>query len=371
MSFVHKLSVQTQLTLAILYALFLSYLISTAASYYFMRQEMHVFRQQVIAQHPEAARDFGQDPGLLKFLLGPPVWRHHPPDHHGPGGPDAAEMPAPPSSSPFSRFLEELTSRLPSLSRMLIALLLALVTGALLSRRFVKPLSALARGAQAYHGGNFTHHIPVAGSNEFAQVAAAMNDMAARVSAQLREMEDDAKRRQQLLADVAHELRGPVTSLRTMSGALDEGLADDPARRARAVQLLVTTTDRLQHLVTDLLELAKLDLRELPMHPQRVDIRELSRLVIQSHLEAATQAGITLHEIETGDPFTLTVDPNRFAQVLDNLLDNAISYAGADAEIRVELAEDDQEACITVSDTGHGIPAEHLPFIFDAFYRAD
>ncbi len=72
-----------------------------------------------------------------------------------------------------------------------------------------------------------------------------------------------------------------------------------------------------------------------------------------------------------GDPLPLTVDPNRFAQVLDNLIDNAISYAGAGASVSIELSRDPQATRVIVHDTGQGIPAAHLPFIFDPFYRVD
>ena len=198
-----------------------------------------------------------------------------------------------------------------------------------------------------------------------------MNEMAERVSAQLRTLEEDATRRQQLLADVAHELRSPVTTLRTMSGALDEGLADDPERRARAVRSMVKTSDRMLHLVTDLLELAKLDLKELPLHLHQVDLRELAAAVILTHQAAATQANMTLHPIEPGVPVIRTADPDRLAQVLDNLLDNAISYAGPGAELFVLLDSNGAGSRLIVKDTGQGIPAEHLPYLFDPFYRVD
>jgi len=124
------------------------------------------------------------------------------------------------------------------------------------------------------------------------------------------------------------------------------------------------------HLVTDLLELAKLDLRELPLHPCMVDMRELAQASVQTHQAHAERAGITLHTVPAGDPVPARVDPDRLTQVLDNLLDNAISYAGAGAAIHV-LVQDGDPVRLAVADTGQGIPTKHLPYLFDAFYRAD
>jgi two-component system sensor histidine kinase BaeS len=250
------------------------------------------------------------------------------------------------------------------------ALLFALVTGLLLGRRFLRPLRELSDGARALRDGNYQHRIALAGDDEFAEVAAVMNDMAQQVSGHIARVEADAQRRQQLLADVAHELRNPVMTLRTMSGALEEGLADDPSRQQRAVGSLVRASDRLLHLVTDLMVLAKLDLRELPLHRQLVDLRELAESIITAHQPVAHQAGIVLHDIEPGAPVMANVDPDRLGQVLDNLLNNAISYAGKGAKIFIRLHAG-KPLRITVQDTGVGIPAEHLPFIFDPFYRVD
>ena len=139
-------------------------------------------------------------------------------------------------------------------ARAFVALLLALLAGAWLSRRFTRPLSELSHGAQVLQSGNFDYRLPVHGGDEFTQVSQALNGLAERVEQQINHLEEEARRRQQFLADAAHELRSPVTTMRTMAGALQEGLAEDPERRARAIHALVRTSDRLQHLVTDLLD---------------------------------------------------------------------------------------------------------------------
>jgi signal transduction histidine kinase len=251
--------------------------------------------------------------------------------------------------------------------RVALAFLIAALFGAWLGRRITRPLASLAAGAQAFHDGRLDHRIPVKGSDEFARVAAGMNEMADKLAGQIAELREDAQRRRQLLADVAHELRTPVAGVKMMTDALRDGVAMTPERRERALQAMSESADRLQRLVNDLLDLARLDVRELPLHRAPVDLRALAVERLAAVADAARAAGITLAPVEPCDPVIVDADPHRLAQVLDNLLDNAVSHAGAGATVSVAVSP----GALTVADTGRGIPAAHLPFIFDPFYRAD
>ncbi len=390
--------VQWQLMLSILLAIVLSWVLSASSAYYMARQNILAIRQQMLARpdlypHPIPEPRFR----LTDFLIGvqpsittppqgraeaqpppdgmnPPDGQNPPPDGMGaqpqPGGDPNGGPPdtRPPTGAPPRASYAVAVRAL--VLRSVITLLLALSLGVLLARRFTRPLQALAAGAKAYQARDFEHRIPAQGEDEFGEVAAALHDMAGQVSQHIAGLEDDAHRRRQLLADVAHELRGPVMTMRTMSGALAEGLANEPERRDRAVQSLVRASDRMLHLVTDLLELAKLDLRELPIHPQPVDLRELATHTLHAHATPAAEAGIHLPPVPDGPPLLAQADPDRLAQVLDNLIDNAISYAGADAVVSVEL-DAGPPIRLRVRDTGRGIAAQHLPYLFDPFYRVD
>jgi signal transduction histidine kinase len=256
------------------------------------------------------------------------------------------------------------------LLRLLIAFGLAGLAGALLGRRFTSPLMQLAKGADAFQSKDFGYRIPVGGDDEFAAVATAMNEMARQVSDHITNLETDAERRKQFLADIAHELRSPVTTMRTMAGALRDGLAEGPERRERAISALVRTSERLLRLVQELMELAKLDSNELPLNVRQVDLSDLAESVIQSYDVDATSAGIVLHPLQSASQVKVLVDPDRIVQVLDNIVGNAVSYAGTGAEISVRL-EDGDPVKVTVSDTGKGIRSKDLPYIFDSFFRAD
>ncbi|MHB0938395.1 MAG: sensor histidine kinase [Armatimonadota bacterium] len=326
-----KSSVRARLTLTILLAIFLSWVLSAGSFAFFARQELRAVarRHPIIRQLWQAARA-----GKTNVIV----------------------LPVPVGRGAF-------------LFRFAIAVLLALAAGAWLSRRFTRPLDALADGAKAFHDGKLDHRISLEGDDEFTRVAASMNQMAGQVAAQLAELEADAHRRRQLLADVAHDLRSPIAAMKTTAEAMRDGLANTPERRELALASMVDTADRLQRLVTDLLDLARLDLHELPLHRQFVDLRALAAEVVHSRLLDAEQAGIILRPMPPGEPLPVDADPDRLAQVLDNLLDNAVSHAGQGAEVTVTLQEN--PFTITVADTGRGIAAEHLAFLFDPFYRAD
>jgi signal transduction histidine kinase len=251
-----------------------------------------------------------------------------------------------------------------------VGVLVAVVAGLWLSRRFTRPLATLAEGAQVLERGRLEHRIALAGDDEFVRVATSMNHMAKRIAEQIRELEEDSRRRQHLLADVAHELRTPVASLKAMAEALRDGVASGAERSEHAAGAVAESAERLDRLVSDLLELARLDLQELPLHPQPVDLRAAVADCLRRHRDAADSAGIRIRPSDDGQPVSVSGDPHRLTQILDNLMDNAISYAGRGAEVRVTVEPGDP-VVVTVADTGRGIPAEHLPFLFDPFYRVD
>ena len=251
-----------------------------------------------------------------------------------------------------------------------VGVIVALAAGIWLSRRFSRPLALLAEGAGALRSGNLGHRVPLAGDDEFGRVANSMNQMAERIGDQIDALQADSRRRQQLLADVAHELRSPVATLRTMAEALRDGIAVGPERSERATRAIVESATRMERLVNDLMDLARLDLDEFPLHQVSLDLRAAARDCVRRQSQAAETAGLRLHPVEEGAAITVSADPHRLAQILDNLVDNAISHAGPGTEVRVTVEPGDMVK-VNVSDTGRGIPAKHLPYLFDPFYRGD
>lgn len=380
MSIVPKDSVRFQVALAVLVMIAVSWVLSTGLANYLSYVSIKSVRNEML-RHPETYPRPISEPefGVLDFLLGrPPRSARRPtteqqPDRRNPAvpadppfpqGPKAA-MPDP--AGPPQQFVTPLEMRW-VLLRLAVALGLAALAALWIGRKLTRPLAELTDGARAFHSRNFDYRVPAKGKGEFTAVATAMNEMADEVSRHIRSLEEDADRRRQFLADIAHELRSPITAMRTMAGALQDGLAEEPERRAHAVSVLVRTSERMLRLVQDVMELVELDLDRLPIAKTEVDLRSLVDGVVTSLEDEAAKAGITFEPLSPGAPIRANVDPDRITQVLDNIFGNAISYAGAGASVATAI-EDGDPIRITISDTGIGIPAKDLPNILNPFYR--
>ncbi len=175
--------------------------------------------------------------------------------------------------------------------------------------------------------------------------------------------------RQDFVANVSHELKTPLTSVRGYAETLLEGGLDDVEHREGFVRIIRDQSARLQSLVDDLLSLADLERPDMRLRRESFDLRESVERQIATLRARAEQAGLTI-ELEPGEPAMVLADLLRIDQVIANLLDNAIKYTERGG-VRVRLGRTASRVSCEVEDTGSGIPAEDVPRIFERFYRVD
>ncbi|MFF7253872.1 sensor histidine kinase [Streptomyces microflavus] len=249
------------------------------------------------------------------------------------------------------------------------ALVLALTVGAsvLAGARLVRPLHALTGAAQRMRDGEEHASVPVRGDDEIGRLAAAFNDMSAH-RARLEEQ------RKAMVSDVAHELRTPLSNIRGWLEAAQDGLADpDPA----FVDSLLEEAVQLQHIIDDLQDLAAADAGVLRLHPEPVPVEELLSQVAAAHQARAETAGVTLTVVAGAAP-VLHADPVRLRQAVGNLVSNAVRHTPAGGKVTLRAYGEGpgsgpgpEVVAIEVADTGTGIPAADLPYVFDRFWRAE
>lgn len=242
-----------------------------------------------------------------------------------------------------------------------LALLVGVIVGAVLARTLAAPLGQVATAAEALAAGDLTQRAPEQGTLETRELARAFNQMAGN-------LEQAEQLRRNLLADVAHELRTPLTVIQGNLQALLDGVY--PLERGE-IATIYDETRLLSRLVADLRELAQAEAGQLPLALRPTDVVEVLTQTVDSLAGFAQENGINL---QLDAPATLPLvqaDPDRLAQVLRNLLTNALRYSGAGGWVRVRA--DAQADCVRVqvADNGPGIPPHELATVFDRFWRGD
>jgi signal transduction histidine kinase len=219
----------------------------------------------------------------------------------------------------------------------------------------------MADAAHSIGQHDLSRRVEVSGTREIREVARSFNEMAD-------DLQQAETLRQNLLADVAHELRTPITVIQgNLQAILDDVYELDKAEIAR----LYDQTRQLTHLVDDLRELAQAEARQLPMEMALIDLGELVSEAVAIYEPLAESQDIELKAQIEGDLPAILGDRARLLQCLQNLLNNAFRHTPAGGRINLSLATQADLIQMNITDTGSGIPGEHLPHVFDRFYRAD
>ncbi len=266
----------------------------------------------------------------------------------------------------FNRLLESEIAFLDRVNRVVIfsaigATVVALVLGILLARTLTRPLRELTAATRSVAQGNLEVQVPVRSEDELGQLAVSFNQMNAEL-ARSRDL------RRQMTADVAHELRTPLSIILGHAEALNEGvLPADPETLA----IIHDETRRLNRLVDDLRTLSLAEAGEMNLTRRMISPAALLKRAAAAHAPQIKRQGIDLDVEASPDLADVDVDPDRIAQVLDNLLGNAIRYTPAGGRIGLSAKPGPLGVRFTVDDSGPGVSADELPNLFERFYRGD
>jgi signal transduction histidine kinase len=240
--------------------------------------------------------------------------------------------------------------------------ILTLVIGLLIMRRVVNPLAEVIAAAQSVSQGDLTARVPVRGRHDD------LSDLSDHFNLMADELERSDRQRRNLLADIAHELRTPLTILRgRLEGILDGVYPPDEEHIAPALE----ETYLLERLVEDLRLLALAEANQLRFEPRPVQLAELVEMVLGLFSAQAAEKNISLRLDAEPDLPTVQVDPQRFQQVIGNLIDNALRYTPQGSMVQVAIHRRETSLELTVADDGPGIPDAELPHMFDRLWRGE
>jgi heavy metal sensor kinase len=243
-----------------------------------------------------------------------------------------------------------------------LTLLLAVAGGIFLAGRALNPIDRITRTAEQIGSRDLTRRLDMVGNDEVGRLAATFDRMLDRLQAAF-------QRQRQFTADASHELRTPLAMIASqLDLALERPRTTDEYRAVLAS--LREDTSRLSRLTSQLLSLARSDAGEQILELEPLDLATITEEVVATMRPLAQAATVDLTQ-HAGAGLLVNGDQTRLTQLLVNLIDNAIKYTPPGGRVSVSARQEGEWAVVTVTDTGQGIAAEHLPHLFERFYRAD
>lgn len=259
----------------------------------------------------------------------------------------------------------------------ILILIPMLIIGVVAARLLTRPLQRLTRSAEAVRAGNYDAHVPVRGPREIRLLGATLAALTTSVresvtrERELRMEAEEANRaKDQFLATVSHELRTPMTSVIGWARML-ELQSDDPETLRAGIEAIQRSSKAQAELIEDLLDASRIATGKLRLEIKPVDLREVVTGQSETFLPAATAKEITLHVDVPKNAVIVAGDETRLAQIINNLLTNALKFTDRGGRIEVKLVCTNHRATVSVTDTGIGIAPEFLPSIFDRFRQQD
>ena len=252
-----------------------------------------------------------------------------------------------------------------------IALVAALLLAWPAARVITRRLSKITAAARHMAAGKLEARTEVGGNDEVGALARTLDTLADTLGTTLHDLRKLEAARREFVANASHELRTPLAAIAGASETLAEGALDDPETACEFVALIDENARRMRELIDDLLSLSQLDAGRFPLRYEAVDSEELVGSVARTLRDRARARTVHIRSAIADDARTIYADPRACEHVLVNLVENAIKYCTPGTDVVVQAAREPERVVFSVEDRGPGIDPEHLPSLFERFYRAD
>ncbi|MCG7258698.1 MULTISPECIES: MtrAB system histidine kinase MtrB [unclassified Corynebacterium] len=252
----------------------------------------------------------------------------------------------------------------------IVLIILLLVIGWVFSQQIIGPVRAASKIAEKLAAGHLHERMVVDGQDEVARLAYSFNDMAEKLSTQIRNLEEFGSLQRQFTSDVSHELRTPLTTVRMAADMIEDNADELDPLTARAAHLMTKELDRFETLLSDLLEISRHDAGVANLSAEKVDVRGVVRSALQQVRAIAEEIGTEFNVDLPEDPVIVAVDSRRVERILRNLLANAVDHSeGNPIDVKMAIGKD--ALAVAVIDHGVGLKPGEEEMVFNRFWRSD
>lgn len=242
----------------------------------------------------------------------------------------------------------------------------------LVSKSIIKPLKQLEKAANEIKNGNLDYKISACSKDEIGDVCVAFEEMRTRLKESLAIQQQYEENRKELISNISHDLKTPITSIKGYIEGIRDGVADTHDKMNKYINTIYTKANYMDNLIDDLFLFSRLDLNRVPFDFQAVDIGSYIKNCAEEFNFDFDRENIELTSNIPEKPIMVKADLQKLKRVIMNIVDNSIKYKGIGRlKISISVQDKDDDAMIIVKDNGKGIPKEALPYVFDRFFRAD